>query len=294
MSKPSFLCIGGQRCGTTRLHRILSAHPEISMTTSGVGEFNKEIHYFDRFVLEKPLSWYEKHFKDSRFSGEITPAYSTLNKASVESIKQYLPSSKVLFIVRDPLDRIWSQIRMMKSGWSQNLIGNEMDLYSLVNLFDSPAVELRSDYLRTFLLWRKAYGDHSFLTLSFNELLSRAGLVKLFKFLGISESWMPSNEVSKKVLASPSLKLPSELRWLYVNRWSTMLKSFAAYYPDALIWLNQILIDENNNMPPYFLDRIREIRQSQAESTLTKWRESNLYYDSLSMALASRLDKASA
>ena len=73
-----------------------------------------------------------------------------------------------------------------------------------------------------------------------------------------------------------------------------MLKSFAAYYPDALIWLNQILIDENNNMPPYFLDRIREIRQSQAESTLTKWHKSNLYYDSLSMALASRLDKASA
>ena len=49
--------------------------------------------------------------------------------------------------------------------------GDEMDLYSLVNLFDSPAVELRSDYLRTFLLWRKAYGEHSFLTLSFNELL---------------------------------------------------------------------------------------------------------------------------
>ena len=72
MSKPSFLCIGGQRCGTTRLHRILSSHPDVSMTMSGVGEFNKEIHYFDRFVLEKPLRWYEKHFSDSRFSGEIT------------------------------------------------------------------------------------------------------------------------------------------------------------------------------------------------------------------------------
>ena len=291
MSKPSFLCIGGQRCGTTRLHRILSAHPDISMTTSGVGEFNKEIHYFDRFVLEKPLRWYEKHFSDSRSSGEITPAYSTLNKASVESIKQYLPSSKILFIVRNPLDRIWSQIRMMKSGWIQHSIGDAIDLYTLVNLFDSPSVELRSDYLRTFLLWRKAYGEQSFLTLSFNELLSQAGLVKLFKFLGISESWMPSNEVSKKVLASPLLKLPNELRWLYVKRWSTMLRSFSTYYPDALTWLNQLLIDENN-IPLDFLEQVREIRKRQANSTLMKWHKSNHYYDSLSMAIASRLVQA--
>ena len=291
MSKPSFLCIGGQRCGTTRLHRILSSHPDVSMTMSGVGEFNKEIHYFDRFVLEKPLRWYEKHFSDSRFSGEITPAYSTLNKASVESIKQYLPSSKILFIVRNPLDRIWSQIRMMKSGWLQNSIGDSIDLYTLVNLFDSPSVELRSDYLRTYLLWRKVYGEHSFLTLSFNELLSQAGLVKLFKFLGISERWMPSNEVSKKVLASPLLKLPNELRWLYANRWSTMFKSFATYYPDALIWLNQLLIDENN-IPPDFLEQVRKIRKLQASSTLTKWHESNRYHDSLSMAIASRVGQA--
>ena len=290
MSKPSFLCIGGQRCGTTRLHRILSAHPDIRMTDRGVGEFNKEIHYFNRFVLDKSLSWYENHFSGSRLSGEITPAYSTLNEVSVKSIKQYLPNAKIIYIVRDPLDRIWSQIRMMKAGWSQNLLSSEMNLYSLVNLFDSPSVELRSDYLRTFLLWRKAYEDHSFLTLSFNELLSQVGLVRLFKFLGISESWMPSNEVSKKVLASPSLKLPNELRWLYANRWSTMLKSFSKYYPDALTWLNQLLIDENS-MPPYFLDQVRGIRERQAKSTLMKWHESNRYYDSLSMAIASRLDQ---
>ena len=195
--------------------------------------------------------------------------------------------------MRDPVDRIWSQIRMMKAGWSQNLLSSEMNLYSLVSLFDSPSVELRSDYLRTFMLWRKAYGEHSFLILSFNELLSQVGLVRLFKFLGISESWMPSNELTKKVLASPSLKLPDELRWLYANRWSTMLKSFSTYYPDALIWLNQLLIDEKN-MPPYFLDKVREIREIQVKSTLMKWHESNQYYHSLSMALASRLDQVKA
>ena len=292
MSKPSYLCIGAQRCGTTRLHRILSEHPEIEMTKSGVGDFDKEIHYFNRFVLEKSLKWYESHFSDLNISGEITPAYSTLPEASVKSIKKYLPNAKILFIVRNPLDRIWSQIRMMKAGWNRTPITSDIDLYSLVKLFDSPSVELRSNYLRTFLTWRSAYNENSFLILSFSELLTQEGLVKLFKFLGVCESWMPTNEVSKKVLASQVLKLPDELRWLYANRWSTMLDNFTKYYPDASIWLNQLLIDQNH-IPKYFLDKVRTVREIQAESIRMKWDQSNLYYDSLSMAIASRINNSS-
>lgn len=287
MPKPSFLCIGAQRCGTTRLHRILSEHPEIEMTKAGVGDFDKEIHYFNRFVLEKPLKWYENHFSDLNVSGEITPAYSVLPEASVKSIKKYLPNAKILFIVRNPLDRIWSQIRMMKAGWNRNPISSEIDLYSLVKLFDSPAVELRSNYLRTFLIWRSAFGENSFLTLSFSELLTQEGLVKLFKFLGVCESWTPTNEASQKVLASQALKLPDELRWLYANRWSTMLENFIKYYPDASTWLNQLLIDQND-IPKHFLDKVRTVRESQAELMRMKWDQSNRYFDALSIAIASR------
>ena len=289
MPKPSFLCIGAQRCGTTRLHRILSEHPEIEMTKTGVGDFDKEIHYFNRFVLEKPLKWYENHFSDLNVSGEITPAYSALPEASVKSIKKYLPNAKILFIVRNPLDRIWSQIRMMKAGWNRNPISSEIDLYSLVKLFDSPSVELRSNYLRTFLIWRSAFSENSFLTLSFSELLTQEGLVKLFKFLGVCESWTPTNEVSQKVLASQALKLPDELRWLYANRWSTMLENFIKYYPDASTWLNQLLIDQND-IPKHFLDKVRTVRESQAELTRMKWDQSNRYFDALSIAIASRIN----
>ena len=55
------------------------------------------------------------------------------------------------------------------------------------------------------------------------------------------------------------------------------------------IWLNQLLIDEND--ASIFLDQVRGIREKQAKSTLMKWHESNRYYDSLSMAIASRLDQ---
>ena len=116
MGKPTFLCIGGQRCGTTRLHRVLDAHPLISMTQAGVDAMNKEIHYFDQLVLTRTLHWYEAHFLSSGLSGEITPAYSILPDQAVKAISEYLPESKIIFLVRNPLDRIWSQIRMMRSA----------------------------------------------------------------------------------------------------------------------------------------------------------------------------------
>ena len=50
MGKPTFLCIGGQRCGTTRLHRVLDAHPLVSMTQAGVDAMNKEIHYLEELI----------------------------------------------------------------------------------------------------------------------------------------------------------------------------------------------------------------------------------------------------
>ena len=180
----------------------------------------------------------------------------------------------------------------MKAGWNRNPISSGIDLCSLVKLFDSPSVELRSNYLRTFLLWRSEYSENSFLTLSFSELLTQEGLVKLFKFLGVCESWTPTNEVSKKVLAAPTLKLPNELRWLYANRWLIMLDDFARYYPDASIWLNQLLADRNH-IPKYFLDEVRAVRESQSESTRIKWDKSNRYYDSLSIAIASRINNIS-
>ena len=242
MAKPSFLCIGGQRCGTTRLHRILNAHPEISMTQRGVGEFDKEIHYFDRFVLTHDFDWYESHFSNHGISGEITPAYSTLSLSCVQLISQYLPEAKIVYVVRNPVDRIWSQIRMMQSAWSSSNI-RDLDLPKLVKLFDSPAVRLRSNYLESFMLWRDAFGTKNMLLLTFDELILSEGLKKIFIFLQIASEWIPTEENASKVLSSPALEMPPELRWLCATCWLPMLERFSEILPSSISWLEEMRID---------------------------------------------------
>ena len=183
MGKPTFLCIGGQRCGTTRLHRVLDAHPLVSMTQAGVDAMNKEIHYFDQHVLCQPLRWYESHFCSSGITGEITPAYSILPDRAVEAISGYLPESRIIFIVRDPLQRIWSQIRMIRSAWGQVALKN-IQLQQLLALFDSPAVVLRSDYLQTLLRWQQWFGSDRLLVLTFDQALTDVGLRRIFAHIG--------------------------------------------------------------------------------------------------------------
>ena len=287
MSKPSFICIGAQRCGTTRLHRILTEHPGIQMTTSGIGEFNKEIHYFDQLVSEKPLEWYEMHFSEQKVSGEITPAYSILSKDYINLIRDYLPHTKIIFIVRNPVDRIWSQIRMMKTSWRQNTT-DSINFHQLVSLFDSPAVELRSDYLRTYLNWTSAYGIENLLTLSFDELLTIDGLKKLFRFLGVADNWIPSYEVSKPVLASPNLNFPEDLRYLISLRWLDMLNNFSKIYPPASPWLDQITAD-TRKISTNFSTKLDSVRCEQKESTKVKWKNSANHQRLLESSFAYRL-----
>ena len=287
MVKPSFLCIGGQRCGTTRLHRVLNEHPEIVMTQSGVDDFNKEVHYFDRYVLSQELDWYESHFPGYGVSGEITPAYSILNDLNVKSIKNYLPDAKIVYILRNPADRIWSQIRMMLSGWKNSEMVS-IELTNLVRLFDSPAVQLRSDYLKTLNIWSNAFGAHKVLPLRFDNLLKSEGLAELLNFLQVSSNWSPSNVASAKTLSSPSLQMPQELRWLCAAQFLPMLEQLATIFPPSLPWLSDMLMDRDLT-PLAFLDDVYEIRLTQELDCQKKWATSNHFRDSLALALVSRL-----
>ena len=50
--------------------------------------------------------------KAARVSGDISPAYSTLNDEIIERVVNHFPKMKVIFLARDPVERAWSQLSM--------------------------------------------------------------------------------------------------------------------------------------------------------------------------------------
>jgi hypothetical protein len=106
MVKPTFLCIGVQKSGTTSLINYLNQSPEIFMK-------NNESHFFDRNELsESEIIKYENTFNTNKLIvGEKTPSYCYLQYA-IDRIYNYNPNIKLILILREPIKRAFSQYNM--------------------------------------------------------------------------------------------------------------------------------------------------------------------------------------
>lgn len=107
LTLPDFMCIGGQKCGTTWLFRNCRAHPDIFVARE------KEVHYFDQ-NFHWSLRAYAARFREGegKIKGEFTPAYSVLPKERIRFIHQVMPDLKVILLLRHPVERAWSQALM--------------------------------------------------------------------------------------------------------------------------------------------------------------------------------------
>ena len=106
MVKPTFLCIGVQKSGTTSLINYLSQHPDIFMKEG-------ELHFFDTTNITKSeITKYENKFKTKKLIvGEKTPSYNYLRFA-MNRIYNYNSNIKLILILREPISRAFSQYNM--------------------------------------------------------------------------------------------------------------------------------------------------------------------------------------
>lgn len=106
---PNFIGIGAQRAGTTWLYENLRGHPDIFLPSK------KELRFFN-FGYDEGLDAYHSHFSavtDETAVGEITPGYYW-NKAALERIADYAPDMRLIFILRSPVERAFSQFELYR------------------------------------------------------------------------------------------------------------------------------------------------------------------------------------
>jgi sulfotransferase family protein len=135
-ARPDFLCVGVHKGGTTWLYQQLDSHPDFWMPPL------KELHYLDQLSrVERSSSPRSRDERDLRFlagitalsakphidleqygrlfelkgtllSGDISPNYSTLCDKVIRQVVRFFPELKVIFLARDPVERIWSHLSM--------------------------------------------------------------------------------------------------------------------------------------------------------------------------------------
>lgn len=108
MRRPDFIIVGAMKAGTTTLAHYLRQHSQIYIP-------ERELHFFDargRFSdrWKRGVKWYERQFEDadpSDLCGEKTPTYSYLPSVP-KRIHQVAPDVRILWILRNPADRSYS------------------------------------------------------------------------------------------------------------------------------------------------------------------------------------------
>lgn len=119
MKDKMFFIIGCQRSGTTFLHNLLDQHPEICMSKP----IRPEPKFFTQnrklseipFYIEKYFPQHEKYL----FLGEKTTSYIEYEIA-LKQINEFFPDSKILIMLRNPIDRAISNYFYSRNNGIEN------------------------------------------------------------------------------------------------------------------------------------------------------------------------------
>lgn len=210
---PNFLVIGAEKCGTTWLHAVLRAHPEIFVPPT------KEIHYFNRLdsnlrerdSFRRGLNWYERFFADwsgERHVGEVTPLYMC-DPVAPQRIAETLPDVRLVCLLRHPVDRAYAHY------WMARAKGHESRSFDEVVAARDPRFIERGFYARQLSGIIDRFGRGRVAILVFEETVDDPGgvLGGLGSWLGASAEGFAASAAGAENTAA-RYPAPALTRWV--------------------------------------------------------------------------------
>ena len=175
-----------------------------------LGDIRWSFNYYMRSYSD---NWYGSVFepKGGKVAGEITPAYSALDRDRVAHIHGLMPDAKLVFFMRNPIERAWSQTVMSfdKAEKGSAESAAEKELFERI---DRNSTFKLSNYLRTFENWGSFYPEERFFVgfLEDTNFLPRDLLRDLYGFLGVDPGFEPPLS-DKKVHSRSASTMPTKV-----------------------------------------------------------------------------------
>lgn len=224
---PDFVIIGGMKCGTTTLHDQLALQPGFFMSTP------KEPCFFsDDAVWNRGLAWYRSLFADApagAICGESSTHYTKLPTypQTLPRLRRTLPNARLVYIVRDPVERIVSQY---VHEWSRGEIRAPL----ADALRSTPRLIEYSRYAMQLRPYADAFGPDRILVIFFERMVAapQEQLDRVGRFLGSPRPLLWLEEAEMKNASHERLRLGPAARALLYPRPLTTLRR--ALVPKAL------------------------------------------------------------
>ncbi len=121
--------------------------------------------------------------------GEMTPAYALLPEARLASMAKMARDVRFLFLMRDPVERLWSHVRMIAARRDPSGKVSQMRCARILSRTiagEEEPIARRSDYAGTLERLARAVPGIQLMVDVFEEMVRGVGLLRLCEFLGIA------------------------------------------------------------------------------------------------------------
>jgi len=169
--------------------------------------------YWKYFIGPRNDRWYSSLFEMGKGKkiGEITPEYGPLNLESVKHIRELMPNTKIIFLMRNPIDRAWSHA--LKSVRDKKRSIESVSEAEFKQHFDCNLSRKKSDYRSILETWRTCYPEEQIFTAFFEEVTECPEdlLVRIINFIGVESSFDRFDKTSyNKINSTKNTGIPQD------------------------------------------------------------------------------------
>lgn len=140
---------------------------------------------------------------------DITPDYVNLSAPMLAKLVGVANETRFLYIMRDPVERLWSHVRMNARFEESDFVGASRALLAKALSGEDVALAVHSDYAMTLTKMEKAIPAERRMAMFYEDLMTQEGLRKLCAFLGIKPT---KAYFERKVLPGRAAEMTTEDR----------------------------------------------------------------------------------
>ena len=167
----------------------------------------------DRGDDDAYLAWLVKGRDTAQVVADITPNYATLSDDALARMRDLSPDTRFLYLIRDPLDRLWSHIRMQarRQRQAHEIYEKKANniLYRMLNRGQETHILERGDYPGIIRKLRRVIPDGRLLIQFAEDLFTAEGLARVCAFLGITAV---RSEIARPAHSGPEVAMLDKLR----------------------------------------------------------------------------------
>ena len=217
--KPNFIIIGAMKSATTSLYTYIKQHPNVFMTKVKEPMFfnnlNKKHDFFIKGKKSQKITNFDEYYSlfndvmHEKAIGEASPSY-LYNEECAQLIKKHLPKTKIIAIIRQPVERAYSNYLHAKRA-DREPINNFEDAFnseeSRIKKNWSPLYHYKSQglYYKQLKKYYNLFDKNQIKIILFQDLTSKPKKItkEVFNFLEVDDTFNSDTSIKANVSGIP-------------------------------------------------------------------------------------------